>query len=83
MIVFITKAIKKFLCAHELIQTETTVLADSVFMIRTKIICTNCSKSFPLHPRANCCHVAHIQHELMREHLFKPFKPFKQTQTQT
>lgn len=55
------KLIKQYLCDHKSIETITSVKPnDSLIIVTSKIICTDCEKVFHQHPHAQCCYVHHL-----------------------
>lgn len=61
------KLIKQLLCAHNEITTQTETTVDGLIISRTCIQCSNCKKSFPQHPHAQCCYVQHIHANILQE----------------
>lgn len=63
--------IKQLFCSHESIETKSETGLNAVdqgyFFVKTLISCARCKKSFPQHPRAQCCYVMHIQYEMIKE----------------
>ncbi len=68
------KFFKQLLCRHENIETKTECSFDVFIIVKTQISCTACEKTFAQHPNAICCHVAHIQHEMIQEKFYSILK---------
>lgn len=63
--------IKQIFCRHQSIRTTSesgiNAIGQGYFFVKTMIVCSDCKKSFPRHPRELCCHVMHINHETIRD----------------
>lgn len=73
--------VKKIFCHHRSITTKTEVKSvEPLFMVSSLIQCSDCGKTFPQHPNANCCYINHlhneiIQRQLQMERLKQPYDP--------
>jgi hypothetical protein len=72
------KLFKKLFCLHDAIETITEASQDRLLIIKTRIVCRKCNKSFANHPNALCCYVMHIQHKLIQEEFIEQIKSAKQ-----
>lgn len=72
------KMIKQLFCDHEILTKTETSYPPPALIIKTVIQCTKCKKTFPIRPDMNCCHVQHIQHEIVQEYFYSQFNNGKQ-----
>lgn len=65
------RIIKKYFCNHDEIETKSETSLNSAnngfFIVKTYIICNKCKKQFRRNKNEMCCHVMHIQYELIKE----------------
>lgn len=61
--------IKKLFCRHENISciSEANFTDEQLIIIKTRIECDRCKKTFKEHPKAQCCYVHHIHGQLIRD----------------
>ena len=72
------KFFKQLFCDHAIsIKTESWS-PEHIFIVKTVIQCSKCEKTFPRHYEELCCHVQHIQHEIMRDYWLEKVKKVQQ-----
>ena len=71
----IKKFIKRIFCQHAGITINTTVNSTDPLLIISSIIrCNDCEKTFPQSNHPNCCCVAKIHNEIIRDLLINKMK---------
>lgn len=75
----IKNIIKQIFCSHSGTKTTTeSSFKNDMFIVKTLIQCSNCHKTFPQHPNADCCYVKHIHNQLIYDFFINKLKNMQQ-----
>lgn len=67
--------LKQFFCRHEDIETITESYSpEHMFIVKSKIQCKKCEKTFDQNPRSQCCYVQHVHSEILRNYWIEKIK---------